>query len=118
MRNASRVCPPACGPHEFAPPPGFHETGAGGGQDPYIARTRPTTPPGNAAPTPTPSPHEPNSDTPTLLLRAEHGGTPPDDHAAADLLAALACELPNCLAASDHTVWHCQLLTQAAGTPL
>jgi hypothetical protein len=118
MRNGSRVGPPARGPHEFAPPPGFHETGAGGGQDPYIARTRPTTPPGNAAPTPTPSPHEPNSDTPTLLLRAEHGGTPPDDHAAADLLAALACELPNCLAASDHTVWHCQLLTQAAGTPL
>ena len=30
----------------------------------------------------------------------------------------LGCELPNCLASSDHTVWHCQLVTQAADTPL
>ena len=28
------------------------------------------------------------------------------------------CELPNCLASFDHTIWHCQLVTQAADTPL
>jgi len=30
---------------------------------------------------------------------------------------ALACELPDCLASSDQTIWHRQLVTQAADTP-
>jgi hypothetical protein len=36
----------------------------------------------------------------------------------ASVAVTLSCELPNCLASSDHAIWHCQLLRQAADVPL
>jgi hypothetical protein len=63
--------------------------------------TPPTTPPDCAAPTPTPSPARAEQLYTDLLLRAEHGGTLPHDHAA-DLLAALAAALAASLTVRDH----------------